>query len=435
MASKGDVKAGGAFIRLFLKDDLTSNLQRSMKTFVSLVGPSVASAAAFAATAFKQFIDVGGQLNDMAARTGASSTALQHLGFAAKQTGASVENLEAAMRIMARNGFRVQDFESVGKAIAAIPDPTERAARAMEVFGKSGTMLIPMFQDLNNLKASSAALGPILSEEEVARADRMGDAIGALAEAYHRLQQRIGSLKESKVTLDILTGAMVEINEELSGKNLGVKSSGNPFQDIIDMFARVSKKGSAATGAFQSQKRTDEFTLQSSKEDEKNAKQQAKVWDDIARKVIDAHKARNALIAQFDTPAERFLKRQQEINQAMQGLQRAAAMGWLGKGDAAAQLQGLRNAMVRLQGEEMRRRMGNRPEVAGKQVVEAKDKPEIIRNAIGTFSAAGAASMQSGGGVATKTLDEIRASRKHLAELARMAREAALRRDKPGLFR
>lgn len=436
MANRGDIKAGGAFIRLFLKDDLTSSLSRSMKTFARIIGPGIAAASAFAVSSLKQFIDVGGQLNDMAGRTGASTAALQHMSFAAKQTGASVEDLEGAMRVMVRNGFRVQDFESMGQAIAAIPDPTERAARAMEVFGKNGTKLLPMFADFRSLKASSAALGPILSEEEVQRADRLGDSIGALAEAYHRLQQRIGSLKESKVTLDILTGAMVELNQNLAGDFSGIKSSGNPFQDILDMFVRLSKKGAAATGAFQSQKRTDEFAAQSSKDDEREAKRTASIWDDVMRKVQEAHKARNALIAQFDTPAERFLKRQQEIFTAMQTLNRARVLGFIGEGEAGAQRQGLNNALVRLRQEEMMRLRGpNRPEVAGKNIIEEKDKPEILRTAISTFSAAGAASMQGGGGVAAKTYDEIRQLKRIAADTLRLQREQVARRDRPGIFK
>jgi len=125
--------------------------------------------------AVKQFTDVGSALNDMSARTGVSATILAELGYAAEQTGASMEDVETAIKRSQKAGL---DFDTVAAEIAAIQDPAQKAARAIEVFGRSGTKLIPMIDDMVRLRAEARNLGIVPSEAAVKLADDLGDAFG-----------------------------------------------------------------------------------------------------------------------------------------------------------------------------------------------------------------------------------------------------------------
>jgi len=125
--------------------------------------------------AVKQFTDVGSALNDMSARTGVSATILAELGYAAEQTGASMEDIETAIKRSQKAGL---NFDTVAAEIAAIQDPAQKAARAIEVFGRSGTKLIPMIDDMARLRAEARSLGIVPSEAAVKLADDLGDAFG-----------------------------------------------------------------------------------------------------------------------------------------------------------------------------------------------------------------------------------------------------------------
>src|SRR5207237_488386 len=126
-----------------------------------------------------KFAESGDQIAKMARRTGVSAEALSELGFAAEQSGQNIDVLEQTLKKMQKTiggaelksgeaagltsfegklahlGLTISDlkdlapdqqFESIADRIAAIPDPTQRAAAAMEIFGKSGTALLPLME-------------------------------------------------------------------------------------------------------------------------------------------------------------------------------------------------------------------------------------------------------------------------------------------------
>lgn len=106
----------------------------------------------------------------MSARTGISVESLSELGYAAQQSGTHMETLEGGVRklqkflvaaaqgsdsalsVLRDLGLTLADlgrltpdqqFERIADRIARIPDPALRAATAMELFGKTGTALLP----------------------------------------------------------------------------------------------------------------------------------------------------------------------------------------------------------------------------------------------------------------------------------------------------
>lgn len=170
--------------------------------------------------AAKSFADAGSELNDMSDRTGVSVEALSALGFAAAQTGTDMSNVEGGIRKMqkalvkgsqenlaaestfAALGLSVEklsnmspedQFSAVADAINNIQDPTAKAAAAMEIFGKSGTALLPMIGDLDALTSQAKQFGLVWSGDEAKKADALGDAIDLLTATMGRVVTSIGS--------------------------------------------------------------------------------------------------------------------------------------------------------------------------------------------------------------------------------------------------
>jgi hypothetical protein len=235
MASAKGIEAGRSFVKLFADDsELIRGLKRSDKALKEFgkgaadIGAKMAAAGAaigaplIAAT--KRFADAGGDLLDMSQRTGISTEALQELGYAAGQTGTDLETVEAASRKLSRTiveaaggsksaqaalealGVPLEllagldpegQFRAVGQALANVANPAERAALTMEVFGRSGTALLPMLSDgvrgLDQFAAKAHELGAVMSAEDVEAADAFGDALDDLTTAGDGAIKTIGA--------------------------------------------------------------------------------------------------------------------------------------------------------------------------------------------------------------------------------------------------
>lgn len=187
MASRGDIEAGKAYITLYLKNSaLVKGLNsirdqmQGLGSGVMRIGGLMAAAGAGIVTpllgAISHFNSAGDALGKMAARTGESAGSLAELQFAAEQSGASIEEVEKAIRKQQKGGF-TETFDQMAAKIAAIEDPAERTRMAMEAWGKSGTMLLPMVKDLQALRQEARDLGLVPTDEAVKGAEELNDAI------------------------------------------------------------------------------------------------------------------------------------------------------------------------------------------------------------------------------------------------------------------
>lgn len=251
MPGGSDIRAGSAYVLLLLKGmpafrKSLKEASQHLKDFgggVAAIGASMTALGtaitAPLALAVKQFADVGSALKDMSDRTGASAAALAELGYAAEQTGASAEDVEIGFKKMQKQigaaaggsksatktftdlGLSLgdlqkmspeQQFEAVGKAIAAIPDPTMRAAKALEVFGKSGTKLTPLLADMDALRQKARDLGIVPDDAQIKLADELGDALDDVKKAAGGVVFQIGSalagavLRGAKAVTTIVVG-------------------------------------------------------------------------------------------------------------------------------------------------------------------------------------------------------------------------------------
>lgn len=231
---KEDIQAGSAFVTLFTKDGPLKNGLKAAQARLQVFGKSVALAGGYIATAglgllapltaaVKQFTDFGSMLTDMGQRTGVAASKLAEYGFAADQTGASLEDVEAALRHMAKVGLDVNRFDEIAAEIAAIPDPTMRAARAMQVWGKAGTAILPMAGNLKSLREEAQKLGIAFTPEQIAMADELGDAFGRVKTAIFAAAFQAGvalaptfiAILDSAKGIAVAFGEMVKKNPGL----------------------------------------------------------------------------------------------------------------------------------------------------------------------------------------------------------------------------
>lgn len=206
-------------MEVFTKDiNLVKGLNaaaRKMKAFasgVAAIGTSIAGmgtkmlgwgAAMLAplAAGVKAFLGLGDSLSKMSDRTGISVEALSELTHAANLSGTDTETFENGIRKMQKSlvdaatgtkesqeaiqrlGLSIdhlmalspdEQFSTIAEALSRVQDPTQRAAMAMEIFGKSGTKLLPMIaggaKGIEDLRKRARDLGYTMSGEDAAAA-------------------------------------------------------------------------------------------------------------------------------------------------------------------------------------------------------------------------------------------------------------------------
>jgi len=230
MAGKG-VEAGRAYLKLDV-DEAAFNkklggVARSLKntgkaiTGVGLqIGGLGAAIVAPLALATRKFVDLGDQLNKTAARTGLSVQALSELKFAAEQSGGSLGDVDRALKSMSKSlegakdgsasmvdayqklGLSVrelsglapeQQLEAIFAAIAKVEDPTQRAALAMQVLGKSGATLLPMAGNMKALRKEANDLGITMSDETAQSAADLADTLNRVTATLTAAAVQVGA--------------------------------------------------------------------------------------------------------------------------------------------------------------------------------------------------------------------------------------------------
>jgi hypothetical protein len=216
MPGRSDIKAGGAYVELTLRNPLfLAGLKGAMRhlggftrQLFSLKGLlATVGGTAGLGLALRSFMKTGDELDKMRQRTGLSVETLSELRHAADQSGSSIQDLENGIRKMQREigkagkpsiettdalaalGLTLsqlqamspdQQFDTIAKKIGAVTDPTKRAALAMQFFGKSGTKLLPMIEDMEALRAEAREMGFVMSGQGAANAVKLGDKLANL---------------------------------------------------------------------------------------------------------------------------------------------------------------------------------------------------------------------------------------------------------------
>jgi len=166
----------------------------------------------------RNYVRAGDEIDKMAKRTGFSAVTLSELRYAAQIAGADINALEKGVKRMssalfdAENGLmeskrafdalglstkdlmamKPEDqFLTIAEAIGKIENPTLKAALAQDIFGRSGTQLLPLFAEgkegLKKLREEAHKLGIVFDEEAAAKAAKLQDAQTSLKSSIQGL--------------------------------------------------------------------------------------------------------------------------------------------------------------------------------------------------------------------------------------------------------
>jgi hypothetical protein len=222
----------------------TKSIADNFKTLGKTMAIVGASITAVMTGIIFSFTKVGSELYDLSLKTGVSAKSLAGLKYAAEQSGASLGTVEMAIRRVAMamsdaesdtsasakafdkvglslselRGLKPeQQFLMIANAIAKVPDPMQRAAIAVDLFGRTGTDMLPMLADGADGLQKLIDKGIKLSgwtDEGAKSADDFGDAIATLKTAFVGLMNVLGNTL-TKTLLPFITG-LTEVISKVS---------------------------------------------------------------------------------------------------------------------------------------------------------------------------------------------------------------------------
>jgi hypothetical protein len=214
--------------------DTALNDLKSVMTAVVAGGAAVVGAITGVAISAS---NAASAVNDGAARVALSAEAYQELGYQARQTGSSVEELEQGLthqnkavedaikkgktHIDVAKGVNLALTDGHGKlltqeqlmyraadAIQHAKSEQEQLAIATTLYGRSGNRLLPMLKDgskgMAAMAAQARALGVVISGADVAAGDTFGDTLDDVTGLVGGLKNEIG-FRLLPVLTDLLT--------------------------------------------------------------------------------------------------------------------------------------------------------------------------------------------------------------------------------------
>lgn len=275
------IEAGRAFLKVVVDDadvakgfervqaKLNTIGQKMQKWGAITAGVSSAVVGSIAAAA-KSFATAGAAIDDMSKRTGFGAKSLSALSYAAQQSGTDINAIEKAIRGMEKFmlgasrggagfamtldeiGVSLQDlqganperqFQLLSEAIAGVDDPTQRAALAMKVFGKSGADLLPLLTEgkdgIAALRAEAHRLGLVLTDEDVAAAAKLDDALARLSVQAEMAFNQIGAA---------VAGPLTDFGDKISESLAGVIDFIKAHRDLVTAIAAIGAAAIVATG-------------------------------------------------------------------------------------------------------------------------------------------------------------------------------------------
>ena len=171
----------------------------------------------------KTFAQVGDEIQKMSLRTALTTEVLSEYKFALEQSGSTIEGFEKSIRRMSsfiqdgRDGLTtttdaldtlgvsVKDLEGLGvedafvflsSALANVEDDITQAALAQDLFGRSGTALLPLLAQgadgIAALREEAQDLGIVFDQDMANSAARLIDAQNTMTKSVQGLQIAFG---------------------------------------------------------------------------------------------------------------------------------------------------------------------------------------------------------------------------------------------------
>lgn len=188
-----DIQAAGKKI-----SDAVKGIGDAMKKVSAFSAAALAGITAFAVKSVKDMGSLAEEMDNMQKRTGLATSSISALRLAADQTSVPLDAMELGMKKLGVNILNMQDagykaqktitdlglkfkdiqdqpiekqFFTIGNAIAKLDDPTERVRKSIELFGKAGTDLLPIFGEgsmsLKEWTKKAEEMGLMLDEKAI----------------------------------------------------------------------------------------------------------------------------------------------------------------------------------------------------------------------------------------------------------------------------
>lgn len=240
--------------------------QAAVDAFGSVVN-GVFAGAQKVVEGFTDALDLGGRLSDLSASTGETAGNLLLLerafdtsGAGADKVGPAIakmqksiqdasEGVKEAVDSLAMMGLTSEDLagklpneqiEILAKGIQGIDDPTQRAAAAMGVFGRSGAELLPLLTnfsgEMDHARDTVGSMADIM--------DRRNGVFDAVADRFKIIQEKVrdfaaGILDKALPAIDAITSALSRIDaaavgQKLANAFLGGEQAMKGFQAAVD---------------------------------------------------------------------------------------------------------------------------------------------------------------------------------------------------------
>lgn len=209
-------------------------------------------------------IDAAGRLDDLAQATGVSGETLSRFSLAAKLGGTDLEALAGGLNKLnikvddavggnkeaadsfRRLGVEVKDaggqvrssediLGDISEAFSQMEDGAAKTAAAVDIFGKSGTTLIPFLnagkEGLQEAAAAADALGITLSGDTIAAAAMTGDAMDLVSQTAVGLGNKI--MAEVLPTILTLTRGFTDFIIETGALDVAAQIVGGAFKTLV----------------------------------------------------------------------------------------------------------------------------------------------------------------------------------------------------------
>jgi hypothetical protein len=230
-----------------------SGIGKMTRLAKGLAGGAFVAGITSAATRAIQF---GDDLNKAAVKAGVGAKAISELAYAAKMSDIDLNALSTSLRKMqvalseaatgakgpnealAALGLRIEDikglkadqqFEIIADRISRLRDPADRARAAVDLFGKAGADLLPLFEQgaagIRKAREEAQKMGQSFSEKQVKALAEADDAVKRLKaswEGFFAMLTAKGAPALAGV-LDLLRGDLTNVAPGLDYANKQIK--------------------------------------------------------------------------------------------------------------------------------------------------------------------------------------------------------------------
>ena len=230
-----------------------ADLSAGLTGWAATAGVAFAAVAAGMVKLSLATADYAGQIKDLSDKTNLTTDTLQSLRLAATLSGQSFESISQTAVIFQRRmeeartkgGELAETFKALGvnlsgpvdeafrttlERLSGVEDGAQKTATTVELFGRSGSDLLPVIGQLNgsfqNLENRARQLGIVLSKDAIEKADEFGDQLDILKLQVGGVANEVGAFLIPALSGFVTTGGLVvTVLKNISTQAEGTRAS------------------------------------------------------------------------------------------------------------------------------------------------------------------------------------------------------------------